>query len=105
MMRLKLNKATGLYKNSAHLLKDSVHARRCYHLYIAIIGTFSLYLEKVDSCTLHSNLYLYIRKVINRNLGSVSILPTFFNIIERAIHPQIYGKNEKTLKRFSFKRE
>ena len=28
-----------------------------------------------------------------------------FNIIERAIHTQIYGKNEKTLKRFSFKRE
>ena len=103
--RLKLNKATGLYKNSAHLLKDSVHASRRNHLYIAIIGTFSLYLEKFESCTLHSNLYPYTRKVINRNLGSFSILPTFFNIIERAIHTQIYGKNEKTLKRFSCKHE
>ena len=102
--RLKLNKATGLYKNSAHLLKDS--ARRRYHLYIAIKGTFALYLEKFDSCTLHSKLYPYIRKVINRNLGSVSILPTFCNnIIERAFNTQIYGKNEKTLKRFSFKHE
>ena len=60
MKRLKLNKATGLYKNSAHLLKDSVHARRRYHLYIAIKGTFSLYLEKFESCTLHSKLYPYI---------------------------------------------
>ena len=93
---VKLNKATGLYKNSAHLLKDSVHARRRYHLYIAIKGTFSLYLEKFESCTLHSKLYPYIRKVINRNLRSVSIFPTFCNIIERAFNTQIYGKNEKT---------
>ena len=46
-----------------------------------------------------------MRKVINRNLGSVSILPTFCNIIERAFNTQIYGKNEKTLKLFSFKHE
>ena len=85
------------------MLKDS--ARRRYHLYIAIKGTFSLYLEKFDSCTLHSKLYPYIRKVINRNPGSVSILPTFCNIIERAFNTQIYGKNEKTLKRFSCKHE
>ena len=86
------------------MLKDS--ARRRYHLYIAIKGTFSIYLEKFESCTLHSKLYPYIRKIINRNLGSVSILHTFCNnIIERAFNTQTYEKSEKTLKRFSFKRE
>ena len=77
-----------------------------YSVYITIKGTFSLYLEKFESCTLHSKLYPYIRKVINRKIRSVSILPTFCNnIIERAFNTQIYEKNEKTLKRFSFKRE
>ena len=68
-----------------------------YSVYIAIKGTFSLYLEKFESCTLHSKLYPYIRKVINRNPGSVSILPTFCNIIERAVqHPNLWKERENT---------
>ena len=85
--------------------------RSCSRILHAVTTTYRykrdlfFLLRKIRELYLHSKLFPYIGKVINRNIGSVSILPTFCNITERAIHTQIYGKNEKTFKQVRFKHE
>ena len=75
------------------MLKDS--ARRRYHLYIAIKGTFCFYLEKFESCTLHSKLYPYIRKG-NKQKSSVSFHFSYFLQHHRKSfqHPNLWKERE-----------
>ena len=57
-------------------------------------------LRKIRELYLHSKLFPFIWKVINRNIGSVSILPTFCNITERAIStPKSMERTRKHLNR------